>query len=465
MNTSIPRSASLLLATVLMVSMAFSCKTGKPLAEDESLNPRPDWMTNRPVSGAYFIGIGSASKTMQPLDFDDVARKNALNDLAQGIRVRVQGNTFLNSLEVNKAFSEEFISNISTTTDEEITDFEVAGQWENKSEFWVYYRLNKAQYYAAKQAKKDQAMRAANDFYQKGHAAEQSADIPSAFDLYLHGLLALRDYWNEVNEFATDTGVVFLENEIYASLQRMATGLRMGGGSPSLVLSVENNYVQSWQGQVLYEGKPARGVTVTSRFPSRRFRKPAQFLSDTNGRFSVSVSDVDPAITGKTLRLNIDMESLIPADLDRKIASALLGNLRTETREIPITLMLPAFYVQSSEKNFGQPAAGAVLQNAVREGLSEKSYRLASSAAECDFVVLIESNTTQGGTSQGFFVTLLEYNITVKRRVGGEVVFQKSETGVKGLQLNYDAASAEAYKKTRETLKNEVIDAMLAAIL
>jgi len=64
----------------------------------------------------------------------------------------VQGQTFLNSLEVNDSFSEEFISNVSTSTDEKIQDYEVAGSWEDKNEYWIYYRLDKARYQAAKQA-------------------------------------------------------------------------------------------------------------------------------------------------------------------------------------------------------------------------------------------------------------------------------------------------------------------------
>ncbi|MBL7944295.1 MAG: LPP20 family lipoprotein, partial [Flavobacteriales bacterium] len=274
MKTTRSRFTGLLLATTLLVSMGFSCRSGKDVASVPKENPRPEWMNNRPVSGSYYIGIGSASKLSQPLDYADIARKNALSDLAQGISVRVQGNTFLNSLEVNKAFSEEFISTISTSTDEQITDYEIAGQWEDKNEFWVYYRLSKAEYRAAKQARKDQAMRSAHDYYVKGLDAEDAVNIPAALDLYLHGLFALRDYWNEVNEFATDSATVFLDNELYSSIQRLASGIEITGGSPSIVLSSENNYLQAWEGIVAYEGSPAKGITVTSSFPGVKYQKP-----------------------------------------------------------------------------------------------------------------------------------------------------------------------------------------------
>ena len=55
-------------------------------------------------------------------------------------------------------------------------------------------------------------MSAANDYYVKGLEAEAQGNVPSAIDLYLHGLFALKNYWNEVNEFNSETGKIFLDN-------------------------------------------------------------------------------------------------------------------------------------------------------------------------------------------------------------------------------------------------------------
>lgn len=448
-----------------LFTLSFSCRNGKELLGDsEKENPKPEWLLNRPVTGSHYIGIGAASKSTYPLDYAEIARKNALNDLAQGISVKIQGTTFLNSLEVNKNFSEEFISTISTTTEEKIEDYEIAGQWESRTEYWVYYRLNKAQYHQAKAAKKDKALSASFDYYLKGKDAESRASIPSAFDMYFHGLFALKEYWNEVNEFATDSGTLFLDNEIYSSLQRITSGLIISPVQKKITLAVENNYQQVLEAFVLYENKPVRGITVVHRLQNERYVKPRPLVTDEMGEIEILVSEIPATVKDKKVNLRIDLETLIPSDLDRAITSTLVKNMKADVRDVPVELITPSFFVESDENYFSKDGTSTVLSNAVQSKLAAEAYRLALSKPEADYVISITSNTTQGGTSQGFHVALLEYNFEVKKTVTGETVFQRSENNIKGLQLNNDAAGVEAYKKGKEKLETEVMKALLEAL-
>jgi hypothetical protein len=94
--------------------------------------PKPEWVSARPVNSSYYIGIATCSKTAQPADYQAIAKKLALNDLATEISVKVEGQTFFNTMEVNKAFSESFSSNVTTSSSELLEDYEVAGIWEDK---------------------------------------------------------------------------------------------------------------------------------------------------------------------------------------------------------------------------------------------------------------------------------------------------------------------------------------------
>jgi len=272
-----------------------SCKDKKNITQGEKAiipaSPAPDWVNARPHNGAFYIGVGSSSKTSQPLDYQNVAKKNALNDLASEISVRVQGQTFLNSLEVNKNFSEEFISTISTTTDEKIENFEVVGIWENDKEYWTYYRLSKSEYLRQKSEKKNKALSAANDFYLKGRAAESVANIPVAFDMYMRGLFAMKAYWNDVNEYLSDTGMIYLDNEIFSSLQRIGTGLSIKSDRPKITLSAANAYQVNVPVKIEYEGKAAKGITLAWSYLRAEYFKPRNGLTDDSGRLVVDVSN------------------------------------------------------------------------------------------------------------------------------------------------------------------------------
>lgn len=427
--------------------------------------PAPEWVGSRPHDPSYYIGIGTCSKQAQPLDYQTIAKKNALNDLASEISVRVQGSTFLNSLEVNKNFSEEFISTISTTTDEKIEDYEIAGQWENGNEYWIYYRLNRAQYQSKKREKKNLAMTVAHDYYVKGETAANEGNIPAAFDLYMRGLFAMKEYWNEVNEYQAEDGKVFLDNEIYQRMQQLADGLKMRPSVSKVVLNAQNKYNQDVVVLVEYNGVPARSVTVTHQFVKSGYMKPRSDLSGTNGEVYFNVSEVNTAEKSNAVQLGINLEPLVIGDLDRAIQLGLIRGLRTEKRSVPIEFVTPSFYIQSAEKNFGNPASGNVLASALSVELAKQGMRISSTGGETDYSVILTSNTTDGGTSQGFAVAFLEMNIEVKRTQGGEVVFKESVSAIKGLQLNKDAAGIDAYKRGKDRIEQQVVKTIIEAIM
>lgn len=459
-------NSNILIGLFTLFVMAFiSCDSGKSTTVTNNAatpDPKPTWVDQRPVNGAYYIGIGSASKTAQPLDFQNIAKKNALNDLASEISVRVQGSTFLNTLEVNKAFSEEFISTINTTTDEKIEDFEVAGIWEDKTTYYIYYRLNKATYQQKKQMKKNQAMSSANDFLQKGKDAEAVANIPAAMDLYIRGLFALQDYWNEVNEYTAESGRVFLDNELYSSLQRISSGLIIRPTAPNITLAAENNYTANSSVQIIYAGKPVRGITTTHVYPKSRFMRPRVVVSDENGSVGFVVDDINTREKDLSVSFSIDLMPLQPQDLDKRITGALIKNLQTDTKKIPIEFIAPSFQITSNERVYGNPGTSSTLSSTLQSELVKRGLRQLGNAA-ADYQITIDANSTEGGASQGFTVALLEMTIVVKSKAG-EIVFKESVNNLKGLQLNRDAASVEAYKKGRERITEQLVPSILEAI-
>ena len=427
--------------------------------------PPPEWVGNRPHSSAYYIGIGSCSKFAQPYDFQTVAKKNALNDLASEISVRVQGQTFLNSLEVNDSFSEEFISNVSTSTDEKIEDYEVAGSWEDKNEYWIYYRLDKARYQAAKQAKKSAAMNMANDFYQKALTAEGEANLVVAFDLYMRALFALKEYWNESNEMLTDKGKVFLDNEIFSSVQRMCSGIQLQGDVQKISLSAANGYKHAAILSATYAGKPVKGLTIDYTFKTSGDQNTFHAMTSDQGKVTCMVSSVDYTATSNTLQAQVDLKPLLVADLDKGVQEGLLKSFKTEKRIIAIEAVLPAFIISSNESIYGTVASGKVLQSALSGALVNRGMRIASNGREADYSVTITADTKEGGSANGFVVAFLEFTVVVRNTENQEIVFNETLSSIKGLQLNKDAAGIEAYKKGKEKIEQQLAQKLIQTIL
>ena len=84
---------------VCITFLLVSCTTQQNLIEDTPQDPIPDWVSQHPIDNSYYIGIGSCNKKSYPVDFNSIAKKNALNDMASSVSVRVQGESFLNTME------------------------------------------------------------------------------------------------------------------------------------------------------------------------------------------------------------------------------------------------------------------------------------------------------------------------------------------------------------------------------
>jgi hypothetical protein len=453
----------------LIVALLAACKGNKETvaagSQSTTETPPPEWVGNRPHSASHYIGIGSCSKFSQPYDYQTIAKKNALNDLASEISVRVQGQTFLNSLEVNKSFSEEFISNVSTSTDAKIEEYEIAGSWENKNEFWVFYRLDKGQFQAQKMAKKSAALNLANDFYQKGITAEQNANVAVAFDLYMRAIFALKEYWNESNEYMSASGKVYLDNEIFSAMQRMCGSLQLKVDKSKVVLTSDNQFSQEVLATLFLGSQAVKGLTVKYSYEKNQGPHKGEVLTTEVGHASVPVTEVNFALPGNAVTIELDLSKLKVQDLDQKVQDGFIQSFKTEKKVLPIEALLPSFYITSSELNFGSASNGKVLQTALSSALVSKGLRIAGNAAEADFVATIEANTKEGGQANGFVVAFLEVNLVVKNRKNGDVAFSETLSSVKGLQLNRDAAGIEAYKKGKEKMEQQVTPKLLQSIL
>jgi hypothetical protein len=117
------------------------------------------------------------------------------------------------------------------------------------------------------------------------------------------------------------------------------------------------------------------------------------------------------------------------------------------------------------EKNLGNALneGGAAL--AIRQELTTKGFRFVEKESEADLVMTVTAATREGGTANGFYTAYLDLSIACKDRRSKDVVYSGGKQGVKGVQLTYDKAGLEAYKKAVQDIRQEVVPALMNAIL
>lgn len=427
--------------------------------------PKPEWVAARPVNSSYYIGIATCSKTTQPADYQAIAKKLALNDLATEISVKVEGQTFFNTMEVNKAFSESFSSNVTTSSSEMLEDYEVAGIWEDKEMYAIYYKLNKFDYQSKKAQKKENIIRAAFDYLIKGREAKKLGNIPSAIDLFYHGLFALKPYWTEVNQMKDGSGKdIFIDNELFSEIRAVLADLRFETPLKNIVLSSSNAFKTQVPVMVTYKGVGVRGINVRYVYQRENYMKPKTAMSDNDGIILADIDNINLKTKNNALELSLVIDALVPQDLDSDLALALVAGINTDQRKIPIEVLAPSFFVTSNEFKLDGTKTSTLAESA-RNTLISKGMRIATSDTSADFVIYININPRAGEDIQGFKVAYIDGKITVNDTKTSSAIFEKSINGVKGVQLSHENAVLEAYKKERENVESTLISEIIKIIL
>ena len=427
--------------------------------------PKPEWVSSRPNNSAYYIGIASCSKSTQPLDYQAIAKKLALNDLATEISVKVEGQTFFNTMEVNKAFTESFTSNVTTSSSELLEDYEIAGIWEDQDIYAIYYKLNKFDYQSKKAQKKENTLRSSLDYLKKGREAKKQGNIPSAIDLFYHGLFALKPYWTEVNQIKDENeNVIFIDNELFSEIRAVLADLRFETPFKNIVLSASNAYKSQVPIMVTYKNVGVRGINVKYVYQRDNYMKPKTVMSDNDGIILADIDHVSLKAKNNSLELSMVLDALVPQDLDSELAMALIAGINTDQRKIPIEVLAPSFYVTSNEFKLDGTKTSTLAESA-RNTLLNKGMRIANSESSADYAVYINSNPRAGEDIQGFKVAYIDGKITVNDTKTSSAIFEHSITGIKGIQLSHENAVIEAYKKEVEDIESGLINEIIKIIL
>lgn len=457
---------------LLAVLVALSCKRQQPVAQTNNTqvtesNPKPNWVIGKPSSSLYFQGIGVAQKSRGNADHLENAKKSALNDVASEIKVNISSNSLLYTLEREYKFQQEFIENITTTTNLDLEGLEVAGTWEDDQQYWIYYRLNRNDYYAKKAAEKQQAIDRAADYYFKGKDAWSNQQVKSALDLQLRGLMQLKSYWAESNAFEIDGKTVLLDNEIFKEILTIAAAIDIIATPSKVTLELNNGFNALCNLKITDKtsGKPLNGVAVFYNYRTASGMQSQYAISASGGSINVALGNPDRMATYNELRAKVDLEKLIETKgLDREMIS-LLRRLETTEIKVPIEFKRPIFYVESNEQNLDNRQRLSYIKDQLSNELIKAGMTISNDKSAAQVIVNITGRTREGGTTNGFSISFLNLNISFTDAAGRKIIYESSFNDIKGVGNSFDHAGIKAYEKGKESLNSQYVNDALNTII
>ncbi len=460
----------LLLCLIFSLSgILLSCGR-KPVTQSTVIDPvvqKPHWVESKPASSIYFYGIGVAQKSAGNSDYLETAKKNALNDLASEIKVNVSSNSILYTLERDYKFQSEFIETIRTSTDEDLEGYEIADNWQNDQQYWVFYRLNRADYYAAKEAEKQSVLKNAADFYKSGLKAWEDQQVSSAFDLQFRALSVLKPYWAESNEYIIDNQELLLDNAILQKIQGMAASILLKAQPDQIKLNLDNRFHQICI-VTAYDrnsGKGLGSIPVLSTFKSAAGIDRSQEQTDASGNVSISIDQPDLQSSYNELSVSVELEKLFdPRALDAEMRLLVKG-LPSPVLKVPIQLQRPVFYLESKEQNLNQRQLLSHLKDHLSNEIIKNGLPVSQDRSQADIIVKIEGKTRNGGESNGFSIAYLDMGVKFTDPSGRNIYYDQSFNDVKGVSNTTERAGLKAFDNGRDRMDRTFMEKALKAII
>ncbi|MBS2213383.1 LPP20 family lipoprotein [Carboxylicivirga mesophila] len=268
----------LLSTIILALALLCSCSSKKKEAELLELS-KPEWLKSRPVSSAYFYGIGTTPKVGGSVFYEEKAKEKALADLSKQISTKISSEQNLYRMEDNKGVYEYYQSRVRARSEEFLEGYEYVDKWEDLSNYYTFYRLSKSEFYARKEQRKKEALQLSLEKYQQAQTANEQANFVLAMELYASSIDAISDYLNEQTSVETTNGnldiyeaskdalsqlinsltIEFQPRELYAS-----SNTKIKEGEALLVIQCQNQQAHNIPVQFNYSG----GFLIADRFKS-----------------------------------------------------------------------------------------------------------------------------------------------------------------------------------------------------
>lgn len=296
-------------------------------------NTNKAWAKSKPADPNYYVGIGSSS--IKSKDFQQTAKKSALEDLLSEIKVMVSSTSILQQIDKDKQFKEQYETNIKTSVADEIQNFELVDTYEDGVNYWVYYRLSRKLYDQQKQSNVERSQKLALQFFDKGVAAEQSQSIATAIDFYLRTLLSIKNLWGEATEINYQGKTIYLGIESYTRLQQLLDQVSIRATSSIVSLYKGSNTPFSFQ--ILNSGKPISKIPVAIS-PVQLHVQPSIYFTDEQGRSNAQLPDSWINENLKEIELRVDLKSFAQGMEQDKFYEFLIGSLRSPKQKLPVDL-------------------------------------------------------------------------------------------------------------------------------
>ena len=428
---------------------------------------QPSWVTKRPVDPAYYIGIGASQKVAGSTDYIQKAKDNALNDLASGITVTVSSEIMRKVVETNASLEDNFKSQIQTSAKAELEGVEWVDTYDGDGQYWVYCRISKEAYEAAKQRRIRNAMKLATDLYASGQKYEQENNVARALTYYVQSLSPLEKYLGEPLETEIGGKKVILVNEIFSSLQNLLGQIELKSLSPKQDGKVGMPLKLPFEVTAMLTGGKA-GPIANLPLKFTFIRGGGEMIdnntTDSAGDAKCDIHKITATDKIQIVEAKIFLAGMIAADSSSVILSAVLNSLSVPSTRMVLSVTGLEVYVDADESQFGVKLDQPRIEPAIKGKLSEKGFAFTNDMANASVIINIKADSRRGSETMGLCVSYVDATVSVLDMRSGEEIYKNSMNNVKGISDTFEKGAFKAFDECAKNIVDGLIPKLVEKI-
>lgn len=394
---------------LFLLTIAYLCVIMTSMAND-----LPKWVEKRPVSDKDYIGISSASLSVE--NYSDVARMSALNEIATQISVKIESNTFLNTVDIDGLAKQQFEQNIEESLVAHLSGYELVDTYQSSTDYFVFYKLNKEVYKKYIDEKKKGAIQEGLDLFAKGKQSENNGDISVALSLYSKGMEVVEPYLSLELDGMYGGRYVNVASELFTAAKSIFSGMAITSNVSQLSVQSLKTVKEPVAVCLSKNGVVLPNVLMNAKFVSGTGAITPSVKTDHTGTAIFYVTNVTAKDDVQTLNITIDksfieqlphtFRSLIPISSlpTHKVTLAVTDPVKTAffnvgTNDIPeCERLVRSIFVNNHFEVIENASADLFIQYStefrVGNEIDGQMYRM--NECFCSMSIKIYNNKTQG---------------------------------------------------------------------
>jgi hypothetical protein len=376
------------------------------------------------------------------------------------IEVQVKSNSMLFTFSENTSHSEEFKEFIQVKANKKIKNYKQVAVYENATEYWVYYRLSKAQYAQDRQAEINKATSlSVNQIVLADQQAEKGA-IQAAIKLYYDALQPLKPYLADSLPAQINGEKVFLGNHVFTQMSALAHQFK--------VSAANNEITAFWGGEVSHQQltfyvtseQGGKVPNVPVRFVySEGIIRPRDGVSSATGQVSTTVGKVIQKEGNQQVSCGVDFEKmLLKGQLPDEIDKLILSKLYTPNVVARLQVMAPKVWVMTTT-TANKTKTKEITKNC-KNALEVQGFQIASSKSKADLIVKVEITTKNVGKQYDLENVLLECQFKAIYADSDKLIFTENYKQIRGVAANKQEATDQSYAKLVTEIRQKTVPRM-----